>query len=145
MIRTLDRMVAGSFFWLFGIFVFSVPIIFVLADLSERQGQFLDRGLTVTDIALGYVFMYPHFMVWSAPIATLIAAVFTVNHMTTHREILAAKAGGVSFHRLVAPLWPAGAILTASVFLVGTLVPSTTRTAAEIFGDHRSLRGVFAG
>ncbi len=140
MIRTLDRMVAGSFVWLFCIFVFSVPIIFVLADLSERQGQFLDRGLTVADIALGYVFMYPHFMVWSAPIATLIAAVFTVNYMTTHREILAAKAGGVSFHRLVAPLWPVGAILTAAVFFVGALVPSTTRTAAEIFGD-REVRG----
>ena len=140
MIRTLDRMVARSFTWLFGIFVLSVPVIFVLGDLSERQGQFLDRGLTVTDIALGYVFMYPHFMVWSAPIAALVAAVFTVNNMTVHREIMAAKAGGVSFHRLVAPLWPVGAVLTAGVFFLGSLVPTSNRRAAETFGD-REVRG----
>ena len=140
MIRTLDRMVSASFTWLFGVFVLSVPLIFVLGDLSERQGQFLDRGLTVADIALGYVFMYPHFMVWSAPIAALVAAVFTVNYMTVHREIMAAKAGGISFHRLVAPLWPVGAIVTAGVFFLGSLVPTTNRRAAEIFGD-REVRG----
>ncbi len=140
MIRTLDRMVVGSFTTLFSVFLASVPVIFVLADLSERQGQFLDRGLTVADIALGYVFMYPHFMVWSAPIAALIAAVFTVNYMTVHREIMAAKAGGVSFHRLVAPLWPLGAVLTVGVFFLGSLLPSTNRRAAEIFGD-REIRG----
>lgn len=140
MMRTLDRMVAQSFAWLFGVFVVSVPVIFVLGDLNERQGQFLDRGLTVTEIALGYVFMYPHFMVWSSPIAALVAAVFTVNNMTVHREIMAAKAGGISFHRLIAPLWPVGAVLTAGVFLLGSLVPGTNRRAAEIFGD-REVRG----
>lgn len=140
MIRTLDRMVSFSFTWLFCVFVVSVPILFVLGDLSERTGQFLDRGLTVAEIALGYVYMYPHFMILSAPIAALVAAVFTVNSMTVHREIMAAKAGGISFHRLVAPLWPVGAVLTAAVFLVGSVVPSMNRRAAETFGD-REVRG----
>ena len=140
MIRTLDRMVSFSFTWLFFVFVVSVPILFVLGDLSERTGQFLDRGLTVAEIALGYAYMYPHFMILSAPIAALVAAVFTVNSMTIHSEIMAAKAGGISFHRLVAPLWPVGAVLTAAVFFVGSTVPSMNRRAAETFGD-REVRG----
>ena len=91
--RILDRMVALTFVWLFAVFALSVPILFVLGDLSEQQGRFLDRGLTVVDIAHGYLYMYPHFMLWSAPVAALIAAVFTVHSMTVHREIQAAKAG----------------------------------------------------
>ncbi len=140
MIRTLDRMVASTFTWIFAVAVASIPVIFVLGDHSERSGQFVDRGLTVADQALGYLYMYPHFMVWSAPIAALVAAVFTVNTMTVHREILAAKAGGISFHRLILPLGPVGLGLTACVFLLSSLVPSTNRRAAEIFGD-REVRG----
>ena len=138
--RTLDRMVARSFTWLFCVFVVSVPVIFVLGDLSERTDQFLDRGLTGGEIVLGYIFQYPHFMLWSSPIAALIAAVFTVNRMTVHQEIMAAKAGGISFHRLVAPLWPMGMLFTAGVFFLGTLVPTTNRRAAEFLGD-REVRG----
>ncbi len=136
MIRTLDRMVASTFAWIFGVAVASIPIIFVLGDHSERSGLFADRELTIADQALGYLYMYPHFMVWSAPIAALVAAVFTVNSMTVHREILAAKAGGISFHRLILPLWPVALVLTAGVFFLGSVVPSSNRRAAEVFGDR---------
>lgn len=140
MIRTLDRMVARTFVWLFLVFLISVPIILILADLSDQQGRFLDRGLTVGEIALGYLFMYPHFMLWSAPIAAQVAAVFTVHSMTVHREIMAAKAGGISFHRLVASLWPVGAVLTVGAFMLGVAVPATNQRAAEIFREREVRR-----
>lgn len=139
MIRTLDRMVARTFTTLFLVFIGCVPIIFVLSDLSERQDQFIERGLSVGTIALGYLFQFPHFIVWSAPIAALIATVFTVHNMTVHREIQAAKAGGISFHRLVVPFLPVGILLTAGAFLLGMLVPATNRKAAETFEDREVL------
>lgn len=142
MIRTLDRMVARTFTTLFLVFIGCVPIIFVLSDLSERQDQFIERGLSVGEIALGYFFQFPHFIVWSAPIAALIATVFTVHSMTVHREIMAAKAGGVSFHRLVVPFLPVGILLTGGTFLLSTLVPTTNRKAAEVHQD-REVRGDF--
>lgn len=142
MIRTLDRMVARTFTTRFLVFIGCVPIIFVLSDLSERQDQFIERGLSVGEIALGYLFQFPHFIVWSAPIAALIATVFTVHSMTVHREIMAAKAGGISFHRLVVPFLPVGILLTAGTFLLSTLVPTTNRKAAEVHED-REVRGDF--
>ena len=140
MIRTLDRMVVLTFTWLFTVFAMSVPIVFILGDLSDQQGRFLDRGLSVLDIAHGYLFMYPHFILLSAPVAALVAAVFTVHSMTAHREIQAAKAGGISFHRLVAPLWPVGAALTGGAFLLASIVPGANRRAAEIFGEREMRR-----
>ncbi len=142
MIRTLDRMVARSFTTLFLVFIACVPVIFVLSDLSERTEEFLERGLSMGEIALGYLFQFPHFIVWSAPIAALIATVFTVHSMTVHREIMAAKAGGVSFHRLVLPFLPVGLLLTAGTFMLSTLVPTTNRKAAEVHRD-RQVSGDF--
>lgn len=138
MIRILDRMVARTFAVRFLLFVTSVPVIFVFSDLTERQGQLIDRGLSVGQIALGYLFQIPHFIVWASPIAALIATVFTVHSMTIHREIQAAKAGGVSFHRLVLPVLPAGIVMTAGALLLSTVVPALNRRAAEILEDRKT-------
>ena len=136
MIRILDRMVGRTFAVRFLLFVSCVPVIFVLSDLTERQEQFIDRGITVGQMALGYLLQFPHFIVWSSPIAALIATVFTVHSMTVHREIQAAKAGGISFHRLILPLLPTGIAMTAGAFLLSTVVPGLNRRAAEILGDR---------
>ena len=139
MIRTLDRMVATTFVRIFSFFVLSVPIMFILGDQSAKQGRYLDRGLTMPDIALGYFFEYPKFVLWSFPVAALVGTVFTIHSMTVNREIQAAKAGGISFHRLIVPLWPIGAGLTVAAFMLGMVVTVTNRKAAEVFkeADYR--------
>ena len=148
MIRTLDRMVGSTFTGIFVLTILCLPVVWIIGDLSERFNTYLDREepLTMAEIVLGYLFQYPHFAVWSAPLAGMVAAVFTVQSMTTHREIMAAKSGGISFHRLIAPVWLAGAVMTAGAFLLDTVVPSANRRAAEILGDRevrREWRGNF--
>ena len=148
MIRTLDRMVGSTFAGIFVLTILSLPVVWIIGDLSERFDDYLDRQtpLTMGEIALGYLFQYPHFAVLSAPLAGMVAAVFTVQSMTTHREIMAAKSGGISFHRLIAPVWLVGAAMTAGAFLLDTVVPSANRRAAEILGDRevrREWRGNF--
>ena len=140
MIRTLDRMVAATFVRLFTLFVLSVPVMFMLSDLSAKRGVYIDRELTNLDIGLGYLFMYPMFVLWSFPIAALVGTVFTIHSMTVHREIQAAKAGGISFHRLIVPLWPIGVGLTVAAFMLGTLVTVTNRRSAEVFGEREVRR-----
>ena len=114
--------------------------MFILSDLSDKRGAYIDRELTNLEIALGYLYMYPNFILWSFPVAALVATVFTIHSMTVHREIQAAKAGGISFHRLFVPLWPIGAVLTAAAFMLGTIVPTANRTAAEVFKEREVRR-----
>lgn len=139
-IRTLDRMVGSSFTGLYLLFVVCIPAVFIISDLNERLDIYLDRDVGMAEIALGCLFQYPHFMVWSTPLAGLVAAVFTVQSMTTHREIQAAKGGGVSFHRLVLPIWLVGAVMTVGAFFLGVLVPTTNRMAAETLGEREVRR-----
>ena len=132
MIRILDRLIAGSFLRIFALFALGAPLLFVVGDIVERVDVYFDRGLTVVDLSFAYMYMLPEFISWSVPIAALIAAVFTIHSMTQHREILAAKAGGISFHRLMAPLIVLGLILTGGGLLLSEAVPLAKRRSGQI-------------
>ncbi len=132
MIRILDRLVARTFLKLFVIFLGAAPFLFVIMDLTENLDTYLDRGLTTVDVVMAQLYQMPQFLQLSFPIASLIATVFTVHSMTTHREIVAAKAGGISFHRVVRPIVVAGVFLTGVALVLSDVVPRSNRRAAEI-------------
>jgi lipopolysaccharide export system permease protein len=136
MIRILDRLVARTFLRLFLIFVLGAPLLFILGDATEKLNNFMDRGLPLDQILLSYAYQYPQFVFWSLPIAALLAAVFTIQPMTVHREVMAAKAGGISFHRMVAPLFLLGLVFTGLGLVLADLVPHANARSAELRGDR---------
>lgn len=140
MMRILDRYVAGQFMRLFVLFVLSAPVLFILGDLTDRLDDYFRQGLTGQQIALGYVYDLPLFVLYSFPIAALIATIFTINAMTRNSEVVAAKAGGVSFHRMVLPLGILGVLLTVGALGLSELVPIATRAKAELQGEQSSRR-----
>lgn len=132
MIRTLDRMVLGTFFKLFVVVVIAVPPLFILGDFTEQADAYLDRGLSRTEIAQAYFYKLAEFVWFSFPIAALVATVFTIYNMTRYREIVAAKASGISFYRVMAPLMVVGLLLMGVSFGFNELVPRGNSIAASI-------------
>jgi len=147
MIRILDRLVALSFFKVFLSFTLGAPILFVLGDITENLEGYLDQELTGLAISKAYFFMLPQFIEWAFPIAALVGVVFTIQTMTLHREIVAAKAGGVSFHRLIVPILTLGVFLTGVALGLSAVVPRANTIAAEILQQEsrrRDFRGNFS-
>jgi len=140
MIRILDRLVARSFMKVFLAFILGSPILFILGDITENLEDYLGAGLSWFDVGLAYVYKMPQFIQWSFPIAALVAAVFTVQTMTLHREIVAAKAGGISFHRLIVPVIVLGVLLTGVALGLEEVVPRSNRRAADILGQEDTRR-----
>ena len=138
--RVLDRLVAGQFLKLFGISILATPPLFILGELTEDLDRYVDLGLTGAEVARGFLFRVPEYFVWSFPIAGLIAAVFTVHAMTAHREIVAAKAGGVSFHRLVVPIFILGAVLSGVGLGLTDVVPRSNKIAFQTLRDSGMRR-----
>ena len=136
MIRILDLMIARTFLRIFLLFVLGAPLLFIIGDVIEKVDQYFDRGLTVGEVALAYLFIIPEVVSWSFPIAALIAAVFTIHSMTQHREVMAAKAGGISFHRLMVPLLVMGLILTGAALLLNDFVPVAKRRSGQILRNE---------
>jgi lipopolysaccharide export system permease protein len=139
-VRILDRYVVSEFTRLFLLFVLAAPMLFILGDVTEHLAKYLGRGLPPGQVALSYVYQLPLFILYAFPIAALVATVFTVSGMTRHSEISAAKAGGVSFHRLVAPLPLLGVVLTLVAVGLAEVVPVTNRMRAEVLEERSRMR-----
>jgi lipopolysaccharide export system permease protein len=96
----------------------------------------LDRELAGWVITKAYFFMLPQFIQWAFPVAGLVAVVFTIQAMTLHREIVAAKAGGISFHRLILPIVTLGILLTGVALGLAAIVPRANTIASELLGEQ---------
>ena len=136
--RILDRLVAATFVRLFFLSILATPPLFILGDLTENLDRYLDRGLTGAQVALAYFWMLPLYIQWSFPIAALVAAVFTIHNMTLHHEVVAAKAGGISFHRLFRPVLVGGCVLTIAALGLSALAPRAYRIANDILQNQPS-------
>jgi lipopolysaccharide export system permease protein len=139
-IRTLDRYVLGEFIRLFILSSGAAPLLFILGDVMDNLDKHMARGVGAPRVALSYLYQLPLFVLYSLPIAALIATVFTVGNMTRHSELSAAKAGGVSFFRLFGPLPVLGVLLTIGGLGLSELIPVTNRLREEALGLRERTR-----
>ena len=142
MTTTLDRYIFREFMKLFLLFALCAPLLFVLGDWTENIDKYARDGIGLDRVALGYIYQMPMFISWSFPVAALIATVFTVNNMTRHSEMIAAKAGGISFFRALRVLLPLGIALTAAALLLTEIVPIGTRLKKEVLGEVERMPNV---
>lgn len=138
----LGRYVGRQFLLTVGGLVLGLPLLFIVVDLTDNLGKYFDRGLGMGEVALSYMYQLPLFVQYSIPIAALVGTVFTIGGMTTHVEITAAKAAGISFYRIAAPIWVLAAVLAVASLALGELVPVTNRLHAQILKEIPDRQGV---
>ena len=131
-LRQLDRYVLSTWLRLFVLAALGLPLVAIFFNLTDMLSKLLDRGLTMREIAISYVFAIPEYAFLVMPAAVLLATVFTVVGMSRHSELTAAKAGGQSFHRIMRPIFVASGLAAVLTFAVGELAPWATSRQLEI-------------
>ena len=131
-LRQLDRYVLQSWVRIFVLTALGFPLVSILINLTDTLNRLLDRGLTMKEIAVSYVYSIPENAFLVMPAAVLFATVFTVGALGRHSELTAAKAGGQSFHRLMRPIFIASVVASVLAFVVGELAPGATARQMEI-------------
>lgn len=137
--NTLDRYVLREWLRVFLVTLLGFPILVIVIDLTDRLDQYMGRGIAPRAVALSYVFDLPEKMFLVLPVAVLFATVFTVGALGRHSELTAAKASGISFHRLVRPLFLAAGAAFIVGLLLGELAPVATTRRLELLGE-RAIR-----
>src|SRR3989449_4057162 len=97
----------------------------------------MSRGVSKGHLALSYVFYLPETVTLVLPVAVLFAVVFTVGTLGRHSELTAAKASGISFHRLVRPLLVASLAAGGAGPGATELAPGTPRPRAQLLGEKQ--------
>lgn len=133
----LDRYLLRSWTRLFVVTALGFPIVAVLTEAVGELTNLLNRGLSIRQIAVSYLYGIPAWASLVMPAAVLFATIFTVGGMARHSEITAAKAGGLSFHRLVLPLFWAALGATGLAVIVGELAVTATEKMTRLQEDPR--------
>lgn len=131
-VRPLDRYVFGEFWKIFVTTALGFPLLLIVFDLTDNLDTYLNRELTQTDLMLSYVYWLPDSVFLILPAAVLFATVFSIGGLTRHSEITAAKASGISFYRVIAPIFAGALLATAAGLILGELAPFTNRKRQEL-------------
>ncbi|HET6230655.1 MAG TPA: LptF/LptG family permease [Longimicrobiaceae bacterium] len=136
--KLLDRYVVRQYLRTFVMLVLGIPLLFIIGDVTDNIDKYLERGIPMGRLALSYVYQMPLFIQYAFPIAALVATVFTIGGMTRHQEISAAKAGGVSFYRIILPIVGLSIVLSMAALGLGELTPITLQKRAELIGSKKN-------
>ena len=134
-IRTLDRYVVRDWLRVFLVTLLGFPILVIVIDLTDKLDRYMGRGIAPQVVAYSYVFDLPEKMFLVLPVAVLFATVFTVGTLGRHSELTAAKASGISFHRIVRPLFIAAGAAFVAGLLLGEIAPAATAHRMELLGE----------
>jgi len=140
-LRLFDRYVLGQFgrYLLFSLL--AAASIFVVVDLVEHLDTFVDKKASAGIVVMYYGYYLPYILYLVLPVATLLAALFTVGSLSRSHELTAAKASGIGLYRILGHMLALGILLSGANFLFGeTVVPYTNKRSADIY--RYNIKGV---
>ena len=122
--KKLDRFILKSFIGplvaILLVVVFILLLQFLWLYIDELVGKGLGLRVILEFLMWGACTILPQAM----PLATLLASMMIVGQMAENNELLALRAAGISFSRIITPLIAASAVIAVGAFFIGDrLVP----------------------
>ena len=78
-------------------------MLFIIGDLMDHAGDFLDAGTSLLEMAYYYALRLPSMVIMIVPLCLLLAVLYSLSSLTRHSEIIAMRASGISIYRIVRP------------------------------------------
>jgi lipopolysaccharide export system permease protein len=137
LVRPLDRYVFLEWMKIFISTSLGLPILISIIDITDHLQTYLDRKIPTADIAMSYVYYAPQSMFMALPAAVLFATVFSIGTFTRYSEVTAAKASGISFYRLIAPIMLGALIASGLDLLIGEAVPISDARRNDLLQESK--------
>lgn len=133
-LRILDKYVLKELLYpfLFGIGAFSSIII--ASTMLYRITQYITKyGASLEAVGRLFVWQLPEIVNYTFPMSMLLAALMAFGKLSGSSEIVAMKAGGVSYYRIMAPVLVVGFFVSLfSMVWAEKVVPASKAKAAAI-------------
>jgi lipopolysaccharide export system permease protein len=117
MFSRLDSYILRAFIPMFFLCLMIISGIYVIIDLLQKIGDFLDMGGEALKIGIQYyVYLFPVLVFQFFPAITLIAVSIVLVRMAKNREILAMQVAGISLYRVLLPIFIVAVFLSFASF-----------------------------
>jgi len=100
-----------------------------ILDLLDATTEIMSRGAGVAGVAHYIVLRAPTILLQALPLAALIGAVFAFSTLANQHEVVALRAAGMPFRRVVVLLLPAVLLIAVSQWVLAELVVPRSQRA----------------
>jgi lipopolysaccharide export system permease protein len=134
--KIIDRYIAREVLAPFGLGVLLLTFALVTARLLKLTEMVVNHGVTLSVVASLIGFIMPAFLELTFPMAVLLGVLMGFGRMSGDRELIAARACGISLYRLAVPvLGVAFAVYALSSWLAFSVRPWANRSLEERLFD----------
>lgn len=122
-IKRIDRYIIWRFISTYFFLLLIIIAIAVIFDYNEKIDKFSNSGVGLGRIITEYYFNFiPYFINLFSPLFVFIAVIFFTTNLASKSEIIAMKAAGMSFKRLLRPYMITAGIIAIITFYLGAFV-----------------------
>ena len=139
--KILTRYMLKEFFSFLIYCILAFASIFILIDIVENLDKLIDENIRINLIVLYYTFFLPYIIVLTIPVAMLLTTMFSLGRLVGDNEITAMKASGISFYRILIPLYVLSLFMGIIVMIFTEyVVPQTNRYREDIETQGNNFR-----
>jgi lipopolysaccharide export system permease protein len=134
--RLMDRYILKEHLMMVAYCLAGFTMIYVLLDLFNFMGKFIDARTPLLVIAQYYLYWLLPFLQYIIPASLLFATLYTLWHLSRNSELTAMRASGVSFWRIMVPFLGTGfffSVLTAVI--QEAFLPQTSAWVEQFRGN----------
>ena len=96
-------------------------LILLLGRLIKLTDLVISRGVPLADVSRMILYLMPSFLVFTIPMAFLLAVLLAFGRLSADNEITVMKAGGISLIQLMPPVLLCGLITTVTTLWISTV------------------------
>ncbi|MBN1517971.1 LptF/LptG family permease [Candidatus Sumerlaeota bacterium] len=115
--KIIDRYLLRNFWMTFLIILLATYCILLITEIFSNVGEMMANNTTLGTAATYFWYAMPYKLLKVAPIAVMLAVLFSLGMLARNQELLAFLASGVSAYRIAAPLLVSG--LAISMVMIG--------------------------
>jgi len=133
MMKILDWYILKKFLFTFIFTILAITTIAVVIDTSEKADDFVNSGLSSSQIIMKYYIGFVPFIISMIfPLMVFIAVIYFTSRMAGRSEFVAILAGGVRFNRVLRP-YLIGAFLLSGIFWIAsqTWIPKANKIRTD--------------
>lgn len=120
----------------FIIILFVLTFVLLMGKILQIMDLMVNKGISIFVIARLIVYLLPSFMLFTIPIALLIAILIALGRLSSDNEITALKASGISLMQLYHPVAVASLITFIFTIVIGYfLVPQSNFATKRLLFD----------
>ena len=134
--KIISRYIFKEIAFPFIIILFVLTFVLLMGKILQIMDLMVNKGISTFTIAKLVVFLMPSFMMFTIPIALLIAILIGMGRLSSDNEITVLKSSGISLIQLYIPVAIASLITFAFTIIIGYfLVPQSNFATKRLLFD----------